>query len=340
MSGGQAWVLAPVLFLNGAGSLLYLLAGCLVYTVRRRKALAGFAEGEATTEDMDAINGARTRGTKHVIQVSIVCFVSPVLGAIFFFLSWVIRKTLLRREVDAEKTVFAKDKAPSRAPANVESEQDLIPLEEALTLADERNRRKIVLGVVKQDASSSLGGLLQALNNDDSETAHYAASVLSDVLNDFRANVQKLENELEEYKASPRKKDKAIHVCVQMQDYMAPFLAQHVFADLEQEGFVNSMDSAAQYLWENGKDEMKPQHFQNLVRFLLELKKEDRCEFWCSAVTEQYPDDLISYKCCLMYYFDFGKTDRFFAKIEELKRSGIMIDADTLELVRIFSQKQ
>lgn len=37
-----------------------------------------------------------------------------------------------------------------------------------------------------------------ALNSEDSETSHYAASVLRDELNDFRSNVQKMYTQMQQ----------------------------------------------------------------------------------------------------------------------------------------------
>lgn len=340
MMPAHEWLSLSVLFLNTAGCILYLILGIIVCVVRRRMALSGFAEGEITTEDRDRINGNRRKGVSRILQTFLVCLVCPVLGAAFFILSRIIQSIFMRKEIRLSDTIFARKKTESRNPADVEEEQDLIPLEEALTLADDRNRRKVVLGVVKEDATSSLDSLRRALNNDDSETAHYAASVLSDVLNEFRANVQKMENQLEEYQASPRKKGRALEICVRMQDYMAPYLKQHVFADLEQGGLVDSMDKAAVYLWENDRDKMKPEYFENLVNLQLELHREDRCRFWCEAVTEQYPDELVSYKCCLTYYFETKQTEQFFEKIRQLRESSLMLDADTMELIRMFSVRK
>ena len=48
-----------------------------------------------------------------------------------------------------------------------------------------------MLNVIRGDLQDSLESIALALNSSDSETSHYAASVLRDELNDFRVNVQK-----------------------------------------------------------------------------------------------------------------------------------------------------
>ena len=49
-----------------------------------------------------------------------------------------------------------------------------------------------MMNVVRGDVEESLASIALALNSDDSETSHYAATVLRDVLNDFRAHTQEL----------------------------------------------------------------------------------------------------------------------------------------------------
>ena len=54
-----------------------------------------------------------------------------------------------------------------------------------------------MMNIIKGDITKSLATIMLALNSQDSETSHYAASVLRDELNDFRMNVQKLYKEIE-----------------------------------------------------------------------------------------------------------------------------------------------
>ena len=52
---------------------------------------------------------------------------------------------------------------------------------------------------------------------------------------------------------------------------------------------------------------------------------------------EQYPDELASYTCRMKLYFAEQNREKFFETLETLKRSDVLIDNETLELIRIFS---
>ena len=62
----------------------------------------------------------------------------------------------------------------------------MIPLEEAIAITEKQDLRSLMMNVVSSDIKNSLASITLALNSEDTETAHYAASVLQDALNDFR----------------------------------------------------------------------------------------------------------------------------------------------------------
>ena len=82
--------------------------------------------------------------------------------------------------------------------ADEERERNMAPLEESLAVSDKRNLRMLMLNVIRGDMQKSLESITMALNSEDSETSHYAASVLRDELNDFRANVQKMYTQMQQ----------------------------------------------------------------------------------------------------------------------------------------------
>ena len=53
--------------------------------------------------------------------------------------------------------------------------RNVVPLEEAIRISDKKNKRALLLNVIKGDVQESLASISLALNNEDSEVAHYAA---------------------------------------------------------------------------------------------------------------------------------------------------------------------
>ena len=84
----------------------------------------------------------------------------------------------------------------------------------------------LMLNVIRGDYRNSLAAINLALNIEDSETAHYAASVLQDVLNDFRSKVQT------DYLLCQEENEQQVENCIKLVEYMNPILEQQVLTDL------------------------------------------------------------------------------------------------------------
>lgn len=261
----------------------------------------------------------------------IVMVLCPVVGPCFFLGGFLVYKTIFRQSVDLEDVVFSKDRIKMRLKADEERERDMVPVEEALAITNKKNLRTLMISVLLRDIQDSLESITLALNSKDSETSHYAASVLRDELNEFRVNVQEVREKIDEENEDETE-------CEQMLiDYMNTILKQKVFTNLEQQRFVQILDETAEILYHKDCLKLSPERYEGVCLRLLEQEKYEECEKWCSRISEQYPEDLVSYTCRLKMYFKKNEKENFFEALEALKQSDIVIDSETLELIRVFS---
>ena len=79
--------------------------------------------------------------------------------------------------------------------------------------------------------------------NEVTETAHYSASILQDVLGEFRENVQ------EKYQLSQMEDEQQVQHCIELIEYMNPILEQKILTNLEQNSMIERMESGT------GKDQ-------------------------------------------------------------------------------------
>ena len=82
---------------------------------------------------------------------------------------------------------------------------------------------------------------------------------------------------------------------------------------------------------------MKSEYYEWICLRLLEVKEFQAVEEWCQRALAQYPKELSTYTCQLKLYFTTQEKTKFFEVMEHLKQSSIIIDRETLELIRIFS---
>ena len=269
-----------VWIINFIISVLYYLWGALFYVPAR--------ERQDKNEEEYLHDNRRT----YLIRV-IVMVLCPIVGPLFFLVSHLIYMTIFRQEVDLDDVIFSKERVKTNVKADEERERNLVPIEEALAVSDKKNLRMLMLNVIRGDLQDSLESISLALNSEDSETSHYAASVLRDELNDFRVTVQKIYTDMKEEEPDQTDSEEMLI------DYMNRILCQKVFTEIEQAKFKVSI--------------------------------------WCERLVQQYPEELASYTCRLKLYFMSNDKEHFFTVMDQLKKSDIIIDNETLELIRVFS---
>jgi len=267
---------------------------------------------------------------KDYVVCGFVMLLCPIVGPCFFCLAQVFYKVFFSQPVDLEGVIFSKERVQTFVRADEESERNMVPLEEAIEVADTDELRNLMMNILRGDIKKSLATIALALNSEDTETAHYAASVLQDALNEFRNTVQKGYLELKN-----RNESTAIHAGILL-DYMNQVLEQKVLTDVEQKDYVVIMDEICTILYEIEPERIASSQYEAVSLRLLEIEDYENCQKWCERALYQYPNTLATFTCQLKLYFNSGQKEKFFEVIEELKKSAIVIDSETLELIRVF----
>lgn len=271
----------------------------------------------------------KDRRTSFWVRV-IVMLLCPITGAVMLFVSYICFLLFFHREVDLEDVIFGKDRVKSYMYADEDRERNMVPVEEAITVADKGNLRNLMLNVVRSDVQKSLATIALALDSEDSETSHYAASILQEVLDNFRANVQKLYQKMKE---NEEDRPECAHILI---EYMDSVLKQRPFTEIEQKGQVDILDDVCEMLYEADPNQMEAGEFEAVSLRLLEVSEFERCRKWCDRAARLYPNTLSTYSCWLKLHFSLGEREEFFRVLDELRQSGIFIDQETLELIRVF----
>lgn len=261
----------------------------------------------------------------------VVMVLCPVIGPLFFGVSFFLYITIFRFQAHLEDVSFSKERVRTQVKADEERERNIVPVEEAIVVNDNKSQRMALMNIIKGDMRSALSSISLALNSEDSETAHYAASALSDILSEFRIKVHKMYLEMQE-------EDPAQTECEEkLLDFMDDVLKRKIFTGLEQNRFVQMMDTVAEALYGKDVSKMTAERYENVCLRLLEVNDFDHTEKWCGRLLKQYPDHLSAYTCRLKLFFMTKNREEFFRVLNELKETNIIIDNETLEMIRVFS---
>lgn len=272
----------------------------------------------------------RNENKKSALIRGLVMLLCPLVGPCFFLLAHVLYLVFFSAPVDLEDVVFSKARARTFVHAEEDRERNMVPLEEAIEVTDRDELRNLMMNIVRGDIQKSLAAISLALDSEDTETAHYAASVLQDALNDFRMNVQK------QYLLVKEKDQHCATYAEALIEYMNQVLEQRVFTDLEQRSYVKLMDEVCEILYTEARDNMQSSQYEAVSLRLLEIEDYENCEKWCERAEYHYPNTLATYSCLLKLYFNSGQKSKFFDAIESLKSSSVVIDSETLEMIRVF----
>ncbi|MCD7836244.1 MAG: hypothetical protein LUG83_06290 [Lachnospiraceae bacterium] len=310
---GDIFVFICVLIINAIIVLGYILWNILCLRRENQKVSGSIVE--------------KRRGFPIRAAVMLLC---PVAGPLFFLFAQLWYKVFFSKPVDLEDVVFSKERVRTFIHAEEERERNMVPLEEAIEITDTSELRKLMMNVVRGDIHKSLASIALALNSADTETAHYAASVLQDALNDFRINVQKQRQIVLDGGDDAG-------VCSELLiEYMNQVLEQRVFNDMEQKTYVEMLDEICDIFYERDREHMTSSQFEAVTLRLLEVEDYDNCRKWCDRAEYHFPNTLATYTCQLKLYFNSGQKKRFFEVIDELKKSAVVVDSETLELLRVF----
>jgi len=120
---------------------------------------------------------------KSFVICGIVMLLCPLAGPFFFGMAQLFYRAFFFDPVDLDGVIFSKERVRTFIRADEESERNMVPLEEAIEVANTDELRNLMMNIVRGDIQKSLATIALALNSEDTETAHYAASVLQDALN-------------------------------------------------------------------------------------------------------------------------------------------------------------
>ena len=272
---------------------------------------------------------------KQYIMHTVIMVLCPVIGPLFFLCGFLKYHFLRFGDRDLSDVEFSKSRHNPRLKADEERERNIVPVEEAILISDKEKKRKNMLNVLLGETDEALSSIAMALNSDDSEVAHYAASFLQSKLDVFRENVRRAMQIIQEKESREEPCTEDILALIR---YMEQLLKQKVLTQLEQTDYVGQMEGLCQKIYDTAKDQLDPGCYSGICRLLIDLKAYDRAEVWGERFAAQYPDQLQAYKLRMRLYFEMEEKDKFFETLDQLKSSNVVIDNQTLKLIRMVQQ--
>lgn len=276
-----------------------------------------------------------TDNRKQYVMNTVIMLLCPIVGALFFLFAFLKYRFIRIGKRDLSDVEFSKKRHTARVKADESRERNIVAVGEAILISDKEKKRANMLNVLLGETDESFSAIALALDSDDSEVAHYAASFLQSKTDTFRDNVRKTKQRIDEGDIEDEERYKLILKLVR---YMNHMLKQKVFTNTEQTDYAAQMEQLCEILYENARDRLTPECYEWLIGRITELREYDKAELWGNRFFEQYPDLLAAYTLRLKLYFETSRRDKFFEVLKELRASSVAVDSKTLELIRMIQQ--
>lgn len=269
---------------------------------------------------------------KQYLMNMFIMLLCPVVGILYFFLAFLKFHFIKRGERDLSDVEFSKKHQTSRVKADEERERNIVAVGEAILVSDQEQKRANMLNVLLGDTEEALSAIALALNSDDSEVAHYAASFLQSKMDAFREKVSRMQKMIEE--GNIEDEECQDHI-LELIWYMNHMLKQKVFMQVEQVDYVDQMEQLCEKLFQNARSKISPECYEWILSRIMDLGEYERAEVWGYRFSEQYPDVLSAFTLRLKLYFETNQKEKFFEVMGQLRASDVLIDNRTLEMIRM-----
>lgn len=253
----------------------------------------------------------------------------PVIALLFLFFSWCQRKLFFQKDIDIDDLSFHTEHLEMITKPDFEKEINVVSIEEALIISDNQDRRRVILDVLKEDYDRSISIINNALENEDSETSHYVASIITDVKSHFKLTVQQMKEKI-------AKDPDILETIPLLLDYIHKFLSKKVLTEIEEITYVEQYEQLMQDLYEKKKDAVTSEMYKDVIGHLLKIRSRDKAILWGERAMENRPTELDTYKGVLKLYFEIGEQHKFMEALMQLKNSSIEYDRECIDLFHFY----
>ena len=271
--------------------------------------------------------GDRKRGVVNAAMFLIF----PIVGEVFMFLAWgmgEVIKILKDQGLNMQELSFSKKRMKLLTDGDIEKELNTVPIEEALIVADRKEKRSTFIDVLKSDDyENMMGQIHEAVENDDMEVSHYAAAFVTDSVAKFKKKEAEFRKKVDD--------EGSLDDLVEYVRFMEENLKPELFSIVELKVYVELMDKAAFILYEKDPDRLNDGTMTQIVELWELIGDDEKIQPWIARARVRFRNSLECFKLCARYYFRHGDRDNLKEIMNEIKRYSVPLDSEALGWIRV-----
>lgn len=265
----------------------------------------------------------------HVFLRGVTMLLCPIVGILCYFFCFLFELMFPKGNVDYDNLSMDKSKKEFLETVDKENEMEVIPLEEVLTVSVAKDRRRAMLNMLKMDISEKLSLVRKAVENDDSETSHYAAAALTDVFNQFNLQL----NDIQVKYDSDRTDQKTN---IEFLDIVLRILNSGGLLGVEETKYYYMYINLVHNLEKYHPEAITETYYAMMVSALERVGKIQDAEEWAEKSLERQPEAEQSYLNVMYIKYILGKEEDFKEVLKKLTGSSIALSQKGLDIVRFW----
>ena len=269
---------------------------------------------------------------RYVFIRGVIMICCPVTALCCYFFSYLLGVVFRTEEVDYENLSMDKTKKEFEPEVDRDAEMKMLPIEEVLTVSTTKDRREAMINLLKTDISENLGLVRKAVENEDPETAHYAASALTDIMSKFTAEINRLQAIYDSDRANQEINEEYIDTVLRILDSGA-------LLGVEEMMYLYIYTGLVENLMKYHPNAITSEQCSMMVRALFKEGKSAQAEEWAELSLRKWPDEEQSYQNILYIKYNLEKKEDFYKSLDDLTKSGIPLSPKGLDIIRYWLRR-
>jgi len=256
----------------------------------------------------------------------------PFLGVIFCLLLWYVkRKPVEDGDMSRFEQLAPEFGASTEVHREVEvaKEINVISLEDALVHQDLATRRRVLLDMLKNESFQTPTLLERALQNEDTETSHYAVTAVMEIKRKLLLGLQQLSVQ---YELDRGNAELLRSYAAMLQKYMDSSLFDKQTQDHNRQLYDKVLKDLLEL------DRSDEAIFVEKINNSIQMKDYAEARRYCQLFRESFPDRETPYFIMLKLFYTLKLNKEFYEVLNELKSSPIRVSNQVLNTIRFWSR--
>lgn len=274
------------------------------------------------------------RKKKNGLMIAILITSLPVLGIFLALYLFKSAKPCVRGQEDAGDSAAYFGKAGMeeeylnlKQPIDIEKEINLVPIQEALLLNDNKIKRTLLIHSLKENVVHNPQVLEMALENEDSETSHYAATAIMELKRKLLNRIQELEEQLAAKPDDPGTLSTYAEV---IQQYLkSGFLDEGTCTQ-----YQTLLSKVLERILESGNGSQ--QHYIEKINVDLEFHDYKKASLYSEKFLESHRDDEMAYIMAMKLHYTLRNPSRLQSVVSLLRKQPVRLTPQGLNIIRFW----